>query len=248
MMLFQTLSGSRLYGTNRPDSDVDLRGVCLEPINTLIGLQAPFEQTELPPDTTIWGMKKFFRLAGANNPNILDVLFSPEPFWIVSTPAWRELYALRHDLLSQKVRSTYIGYSVAQLKLIQRHETYKPKHAAHLVRLLLQVEQILINGDFTPVLTGDDLTLVKSALYQEWKLESIVDWAETAKERINGLASALPAEANMARIEDVMMRLYTYWITDHGLKTKNPAISRHSFHTLANTIAPKPNRIKNSGA
>jgi predicted nucleotidyltransferase len=240
MMLFETLSGSRLYGTNRPDSDEDLRGVCLEPVDTLIGLQPQFEQTELPPDTTIWGMKKFFRLAGANNPNILDVLFAPEPFWIVSTEAWRELYALRHNLLSQRVRSTYIGYSVAQLKLIQRHETYKPKHAAHLVRLLFQVEDILRHGDFTPVLSGDALFDVKAALTQQWPLESIVKWAEGAKEHINNLHSSLPAEPNMARIEAVMMEIYRHWINGHGMKNKHASIHHQTYHRLSNNADPSP--------
>ena len=36
--IHQILGGSHLYGTNRPDSDSDVRGVCLMPTNVLLGL------------------------------------------------------------------------------------------------------------------------------------------------------------------------------------------------------------------
>lgn len=36
--IHRIVAGSHLYGTARPDSDIDIRGVCLAPVETLIGL------------------------------------------------------------------------------------------------------------------------------------------------------------------------------------------------------------------
>ena len=122
-VIMEARAGSHLYGTNRPESDEDFRGVALAPVASLVGLGPAFEQhieTKLV-DRTIWEIRKFVHLALANNPNILDTLFTPPELWIVSTPAWQSLYELRHDVLSQRVRKTYAGYAVSQLRRIEGH-------------------------------------------------------------------------------------------------------------------------------
>jgi hypothetical protein len=124
-VIFATMAGSRLYGTHRPDSDTDVRGVALEPVDSLIGLDAPWEQYERhDPDLVVYGMRKFVRLAAANNPNILDMLFAPEEAWLQLSYYWSKLYELRHDLLHQNIRKTYVGYAVSQLKRIETHRRW----------------------------------------------------------------------------------------------------------------------------
>jgi len=112
-------AGSRLYGTQRPDSDWDERGVCLMPPEALIGLQG-FEQLQGPGDRVIYGLTKFFRLALGCNPNILDILFAPPDTWRCKTVKWLRVYAHRHLFLSQRVRKTFSGYALGQLKRIKR--------------------------------------------------------------------------------------------------------------------------------
>jgi hypothetical protein len=122
-VLVEVVGGSRLYGTHRSDSDYDYRGVCLAPIPALIGLDPTFEQVEQhePVDRVTMELRKFLGLALGNNPNILDTLFAPRDKWVKATTDWIEIWNLRHDVLSQKVRKSYVGYAMSQLKRIEGH-------------------------------------------------------------------------------------------------------------------------------
>lgn len=124
--LVKVLSGSRLYGTHRPDSDYDYRGVCAMPCEALLGLE-PFEQYQDKTggmDVEIYGLSKFVKLALENNPNILDTLFAPPDKWLIATSGWKWLYSFRHSFLSQKLRHTFSGYAYAQLKRLEGHRKW----------------------------------------------------------------------------------------------------------------------------
>jgi predicted nucleotidyltransferase len=128
-VIVQSVAGSRLYGTHREDSDHDIRGVCLAPISAVIGLDPTFEQLEEtePADRVLTELRKFLSLALNNNPNILDTLFAPPDMWREATEEWEDIYRLRHSVLSQKVRKTYVGYANAQLQRIEGHAKWLQK-------------------------------------------------------------------------------------------------------------------------
>ncbi len=46
--IFVTLAGSQAHGTAREESDVDLRGVCVAPLELRVSLFQSFEQSEAP--------------------------------------------------------------------------------------------------------------------------------------------------------------------------------------------------------
>ena len=46
--IFVTLAGSQAHGTARDGSDVDLRGVCVAPLELRVSLFQTFEQSEAP--------------------------------------------------------------------------------------------------------------------------------------------------------------------------------------------------------
>jgi len=122
--IHQIIAGSHLYGTSRPDSDVDIRGVCLAPKETLIGL-SNFEQFQKDePDLVIYELRRFCHLALNANPNILDILFAPEEVWQVFDSRWMIIYKHRQAFLSQKVRHTFSGYAISQLKRICGHRVW----------------------------------------------------------------------------------------------------------------------------
>jgi predicted nucleotidyltransferase len=126
-------AGSRLYGTARPDSDWDLRGVCRMPPEALLGLLRfdQYQKHDEEEDTCIYGLTKFFALSLDANPNILDILCAPPQTWLLETPEWREIYDNRHLFLSQELRYTFSRYAVSQLKRLQRHYqwlTHPPDH------------------------------------------------------------------------------------------------------------------------
>ena len=127
-IIYSTLAGSRLYGTSTPESDTDIRGVCLQPINSILGM-SPFEQQQenKPNDLVIYGITKFFTLAADCNPNIVELLFAPidGPTCLVMTGEWSVIQNNRHFFISRKARHTFTGYAFAQMKRMEMHHEYE---------------------------------------------------------------------------------------------------------------------------
>lgn len=126
--IYLTVSGSRSYGTNDEHSDTDIRGVCV-PKNKQYyygyGLKT-FEQKEggFDDDRVIYDLRKFIKLAVDNNPNILELLFTDERFWLKTSTTFFKLYENRHKFLSKNVKHRFLGYAWSQLNRIKRHRAY----------------------------------------------------------------------------------------------------------------------------
>jgi len=92
-LILKTMTGSRLYGTERADSDVDYVGVFIPPKIFLYGLHECDQAilNEHGPDGVIdytcYTLHKYIRLAIANNPNILSMLYTP-PKQIIECDQW----------------------------------------------------------------------------------------------------------------------------------------------------------------
>lgn len=122
-LIFETVSGSHLYGTNLPTSDIDYRGVGIEDVQSLLGFHKFEEEVIKDPDRTIFSLRKFLNLALDGNPNILELLFAPTTgdTCIYTTPVWEFIVEHREYFLSQKIRKTFMGYAFAQLKKMETH-------------------------------------------------------------------------------------------------------------------------------
>lgn len=140
-LIFLTLFGSRAYGTSTPTSDWDVRGVGIAPLTTYFGTRpwqqiqggSPFLDELLRKqhpkftgelDSEVYNLTKFVRLATDANPNIYDILFSHPDDWLFRCDAWQHLYDNRHLFLSMRVRHTYTGYAMSQLKRIKSHRSW----------------------------------------------------------------------------------------------------------------------------
>ena len=125
-IIFETIAGSQLYGTSTPDSDFDSRGVCIPPRRVILDPFAGFDQADSFPgqDRTIYGLAKFMKLCADANPNLIELLYSPENCWIRSSKEWRMLLEHRSLFVSKKVRHTFSGYFYAQVKSIKNHKEW----------------------------------------------------------------------------------------------------------------------------
>lgn len=126
--IFLTLAGSKAYGTDSPESDTDVRGVCIVPDRSYyfgIGINH-FEQADsmFEDDRVIYDIRKALKLMTDGNPNMLDLAFTDEKHHIVGTLFWDEVIKNRQKLLSKKLRHTFSGYAFAQLNRIKRHRNY----------------------------------------------------------------------------------------------------------------------------
>jgi hypothetical protein len=75
-------------------------------------------------DQNIYALRKFFKLAADCNPNILSILFAHDSDVLLCDEIAEELRANNEAFLSAKVRHTYSGYAVSQLKRINTHRRW----------------------------------------------------------------------------------------------------------------------------
>ena len=108
-LLFVTISGAHLYGFPSPDSDFDLRGVHLLPLEEVVGLKTGHETVEksgihdgLEIDLVTHDAKKFFALMLKKNGYVLEQLLSP--LVVHTTPEHEELKAHRRRLRHEAPR------------------------------------------------------------------------------------------------------------------------------------------------
>lgn len=98
-LLFATISGAHLYGFPSPDSDFDLRGAHVLPLEKVAGLEVKDETIEnsriidgLDMDIVSHDVKKFFEMLLKKNGYVLEQLFSP--LVVHTTPEHEELKAI----------------------------------------------------------------------------------------------------------------------------------------------------------
>src|SRR5438067_13631638 len=95
-LLFATISGAHLYGFPSPDSDFDLRGAHVLPLENVLGLEVRDETVEdsrviegLEMDIVSHDVRKFFGLLLKKNGYVLEQLYSP--LIVHTTPEHGEL-------------------------------------------------------------------------------------------------------------------------------------------------------------
>lgn len=78
LILFQAISGSRSFGLATENSDTDIRGVYYLPKDDFFGLNYIPQISNETNDITYYEIGRFVELLQKNNPNILEILASPE--------------------------------------------------------------------------------------------------------------------------------------------------------------------------
>ena len=143
-LLFATISGAHLYGFPSPDSDFDLRGVHILPLNEVIGLNARQEtvqaasiQDGLELDLVTHDAAKFFGLLLQRNGYVLEQLYSP--LVVHTTPEHAELKHIARGCVTRLHAHHYLGFSKMQWKLFE-------KETPHRVKPLLYVYRVLLTG------------------------------------------------------------------------------------------------------
>lgn len=124
--LYVTKHGSLAYGTNTPESDIDLRGICVATKEHYLGILNSFEQAQFtePYDATIFDLRKFVKLALDFNPNAVEIIFTDPSDILVFKPEIQPLFDIRDRFISKKCKYTMTGYASSQIKRILRHRRY----------------------------------------------------------------------------------------------------------------------------
>ncbi|MBS2034398.1 nucleotidyltransferase domain-containing protein [bacterium] len=126
--LFATLSGAHLYGFESPDSDVDLRGAFVLPLDQLLGLREPvqtinksFDEHGLEIDLVCHDILKYCKLLNKSSGEILEQLYSNLVVW--DSDYLEELRELFRPHVGKEFYYHYRGFLQNQLRLIERPES-----------------------------------------------------------------------------------------------------------------------------
>lgn len=148
--VFAAISGAHLYGFASSDSDVDLRGAFLLPMEELLGLDTPQEtltvEEEGPPelDWVAHDVRKFARMLVSHNGYVLEQLYSP--LVVVTSEAHRELQALGKGCITRPTVRHYQGFARGRRKRLHEPEP-TVKHLLYAYRVLLTGIHLMKTGE-----------------------------------------------------------------------------------------------------
>ncbi len=169
-LLFATISGAHLYGFPSPDSDFDLRGVHVLPLERVVGLEVHDETVEesrviegLEMDIVSHDIRKFSALLLKKNGYVLEQLFSP--LIVQTNPEHAELKEIcrpspRQDHGALRSASTgrgagvitrhhshhYFGFAETQWKLFLKESPRRVKPLLYVYRVLLTGIHLMRSG------------------------------------------------------------------------------------------------------
>lgn len=114
--VLRVIAGSKAYGLDLPTSDTDIRGIYIQPNEYLLGFGYVEQINDRTNDVVHYELNRFIKLLMQNNPNIIENLFVPDDKILLRSDAIMPLYDNRHKFLSKKIRYTFGGYAISQIK------------------------------------------------------------------------------------------------------------------------------------
>ncbi len=114
LIILECISGSRAYGLETPTSDTDIKGVFLLPKEDYYGLDYTPQVSNPTNDIVYYEFGRFMELLLLNNPNILELLNTPEKSILYKHPYLDEISS--EIILSKLCKNTFGKFALSQIK------------------------------------------------------------------------------------------------------------------------------------
>lgn len=114
LILFECISGSKAYGLDTPKSDTDIKGVFYLPKEQFYGLGYIEQVSNETNDEVYYELGRFVELLLKNNPNMLELLATPEACILYKHPLMDRLTV--GMFLSKLCKETFAGYAITQIR------------------------------------------------------------------------------------------------------------------------------------
>jgi predicted nucleotidyltransferase len=176
------------------------------------------EQENKEYDFSIYSIVKFFDLVMSNNPNLVDALFVPQRCVIHSTQIGNLVRDNRKMFLHKGCWHKFKGYAYSQKNKMKvknpqvgskrfdniQEFGFDVKFAYHIVRLMLEVEQILTTGDLDLECNSE---VLKSIRRGEWTMEQICEYFDQKEVNLEDVydKSTLPYEPDENKIKELLI-------------------------------------------
>lgn len=244
-IILLTVAGSELIGLKNGDkSDRDEIGVYIEDMREVAGFgteqhvvwrsaEARTGKSGEPSkagdiDLTLYGLRKFLRLALSGNPTILNTFYAPKESCSILTDVGRELQTLAPDIVSRRAGNAFLGYlnqqrlrmlgergqmNVNRQELVEAHG-YDTKYAMHMMRLAYQGLELLEEGTLTLPMPEGQLNYLREIRDGEFSQWTVLNDAQEMERRIKDLlnTSTLSENPNIEKVEDWLLHVYkNFW-------------------------------------
>jgi predicted nucleotidyltransferase len=167
-------------------------------------------------DVTIYSIVKYFKMLLENNPNIIDSLFVPRNCVLHCTAIGELVRENRNIFLHKGCWQKFKGYAYGQIHKIRTKKPegkrkdiiekygYDIKFAYHVVRLLNEVEQLLIEQNLDLTRNAEQLKAIRRG---EWSLERLENYFTKKENELESiyLKSQLPDKANTNKVRELML-------------------------------------------
>ena len=155
-LLFASVHGSKLHGFDTPDSDRDIRGCHVLPLEVVIGLSGGQQSIRMKDDgleaseveLATHDVKKFFAMLLNRNGNLLEEVFSP--LELVTGPFHVELRNIARDCITRGHYRHFLGMAGQALNAIEKKGRARAKYALHVYRALLAGIHLMNTGEIEP--------------------------------------------------------------------------------------------------
>ena len=120
-IIYEVVAGSHAYGTNTPESDVDLRGYYWVDPKEYLSLNPPVKSKDCQinddkHDIVYYSLFRAFELLKTANPNQIELLWIPEDCVKIQSPIMAEMISRRHIFISKQAYYSHAEYAKAQIK------------------------------------------------------------------------------------------------------------------------------------
>ena len=197
------ISGSYAYGTNREDSDIDIRGIVGLAPEYANGTLTDWETKDFSEtDTTIHSYRKMLRLMAKGNPDILAFVGQDLDQYLYLSDLGKELVLHHSDFIGANgVYNSFIGYANAQMRRLELSEIGRLTNKKKLVKKIkenilknaafnmhtkystLEMENLNIN--FTVPETDEEKVMINELYLKNVNIDDFFDIAKDFKNIIN---------------------------------------------------------------
>lgn len=231
--------GSIAHGMYVPNSDPnsiddkDVMGIVVPPKDYYYGLKTfgskgTKQITDGEWDIVLFELTKAVRLLAKGNPNILQILWLKENYYIKITPAGQLLMDNRELFVGKHVYHSFVGYAHGQLhkmthcpgrgymgakrkRLVEKFG-YDTKNASHLIRLLRLGIEFLSDGELQ--VERPDAQELLEIKRGQWPLERIELEAGYLFKAAQGalVRSSLPPKPDEDKINKLCVKVAECWL------------------------------------
>ena len=170
-------------------------------------------------DVNIYSIIPYFELCRGNNPNMLDSLFVPDRCVLFANDVGVHMRQHRKLFLSKLIADKMRGYAFGELKKLEKvydkdsnpkrfasYEEfgYDVKSAYHVVRLMLEAEMALVEGDLDLEYHREQLKAVRRGTYT---LPELHTWFQAKDAELMSIKdrSKLPVRADPERLRILLL-------------------------------------------